>query len=148
MGDADTAQVADQIDGGAGDDTFRFFGHNKTNASSTVLPTLKNVESLEFVGNNSTNLNVASIEGLKSLLLDGHTYAKHATNTDTNVVTVAGQVVKLKGAVDAGTTAVILSLNDKTNTSMDVTVENFKKSAAADQTVTANIAGAKVATLD
>lgn len=57
-----TTGPADQIDGGAGNDTFKFYGGNVTGQ----LPTIKNVENLYFNATQGT-LNASAIAGVESV---------------------------------------------------------------------------------
>lgn len=108
-----TTGPADQIDGGAGNDTFKFYGGLITGN----MPTIKNVENLYFNATNGT-LNAAGIAGVETVEIENaggaHTVTLGAAQklTLTNINGATGTTVQ-------GTTAGGITLNnvvDKTVT--------------------------------
>ena len=117
IGDLSTIQVADQINGGAGVDTFEYFGATGTPA----LPTLTNVERLVLTNADGVTVTAQNIKDLTDVVLKGA--------TGTNELTV-GTGVKI--TVDGGDAAQVATVN-------------FADTAAAASVALTN--GATVATL-
>lgn len=64
VGDAATVSAADSINGGAGNDTFNYFGA----AAAVVLPQMSNIETLNLINPTATtSLNTSGIAGLKAV---------------------------------------------------------------------------------
>lgn len=138
VGSAETTQAADQIDGGAGDDTFTFVGANKTDAATLVLPTMTSIENLVFSQNDSKTIDASAIAGLKTVTLDKHDLA------NASEITLAGQTVTVK--------APVLADNDKLSfkgddTALKLTVDGVK-AATGVTAPTIDAAGTKMATMD
>lgn len=92
-GAGNTTGPADQIDGGAGNDTFKFYGGNVTGQ----LPTIKNVENLYFNATNGTGgvagqINASIIAGVESVEIENPT---DVAGTGGHVVTL-GEAQSLK----------------------------------------------------
>ena len=106
IGDATTTQAADQIDGGAGIDTFNLFGAG----AKPVLPTMTNIERLVLTNPTAAidTLDVSTIKDLTDVVLKG---AK-----DDNVLTVGDGVTT---TVDGSTTGVEVKFGA---TAVDATV--------------------------
>ncbi len=93
-----TVQAADQINGGAGIDTFELYN---VSTASVVLPTLTNVERLVLVNPTAAvNLDVSNIKDLTDVVLKGA--------TDANILTVGTGV---KATIDGGDAAQTATVN-------------------------------------
>ena len=93
-----TVQAADQINGGAGIDTFELYN---VSTASVVLPTLTNVERLVLVNPTAAvNLDVSNIKDLTDVVLKGATGA--------NILTVGTGV---KATIDGGDAAQTATVN-------------------------------------
>lgn len=98
------AGAGDQIDGGAGTDTFKLYIGTATKVEETVLPTLKNVENVYIKGGTVTaaaTVDISTLAGVTSVELDGAALGATAT-----IKTTAAQEVKLSNS--AATTTVTL----------------------------------------
>jgi hypothetical protein len=121
------AGPGDQINGGAGVDTFKLYIAAATKVEDTILPTLKNVENVYIKSGEVTNaatVDVSSLAGVQSFELDST-----KLNATATIKTTAAQEVKLSNS--AATTTVTLdgaqkaSVANVTKATLDV------KSAAA-----------------
>ena len=96
IGDVSTVNPADQINGGAGVDTFEFVGAGAT----PVLPALTNVERLVLTNPTAgVTLNASGIKDLTDVVLKG-AQGTNVLTVGTNVLTVGTGV---KATVDGGT---------------------------------------------
>ena len=121
-----TVQAGDQITGGAGNDTFNYFG--AAGAGATVLPQLNGVENIVFSAQQAafTTENLSNVAGLQSVTIK-------STDITGSVLTVASGVKVGLDTVGAGTT---------------VAAETFVTSASA-TSINASVAnGTKVTTLN
>lgn len=155
IGDAAFTSAADQINGGAGTDTFKLFA-----GANLTLPQLTNVENLLVVGGTVATGNVAGVAGLTNVEFDAQgadlaltlTGAQTAKFSNNNGTTVYNETLNY-GATDAAA-SVVLNGVGKVGTAATVTVEgaalatlNLSSTGAANNISLANAAG-KLATLN
>ena len=153
IGDGQTVQAADQIDGGEGTDTLELY-------ETTDLPTLKNVENVWVTKANNVTLNVSSVAGVKNVELDGNTGTSTVTlgdgqsltlrnNTATAMHTIAGNTpTELSVTLDkigAKATPATVDFTGTALTTAKITAENsasvFTLANAGGKLATLNIAG-------
>lgn len=114
-----TTGPADQIDGGAGADTFKFYGGNITG----TMPTIKNVEGLYFNATQGT-LNAAAIAGVESVVIESALDAAAAGHTVTLGAAQKLSLTNINGAVAnvattvLGTAAAGITLNNVVDTTV------------------------------
>lgn len=126
IGDANTVSAADQINGGAGVDTFNLFGA----AIAPVLPTLTNIERLVLTNPAaSVSVNTTSITGLTDVVLKGTTTAATATVANGTTVTADGSVATVNAINTDTVVAASVGLTNGT------TVGTFKVDGAAVKTL-------------
>lgn len=160
IGDATATSAADQINGGAGTDTFKLYAGV---ATSVTLPQLSNVENLYVNGGVIATANVAGVAGLTSvefdaqgtnlaLTLTGAQTAKFSNNngalrTETVIygATDAAASVVLNGVGKVGAAAT-LDVQGAALTTLNLT-SNSTGTAANNISLT-NSAGTKLATLN
>ncbi|MFS2161956.1 DUF4214 domain-containing protein [Pseudomonas sp. Pseusp122] len=162
---SNTVSAADQINGGAGTDTFKYFVGTANLDTALVLPQLTSVENVYIKGGTlvsaATGTNFAALTGVTGIEID--TPAVLTGNVGIN--TSAAQTVRLDG-VNASAASVV-ALNNATNVTLNgvgtdatntsaITVDLVNSTAttatinaltAASKVTLANT-GAKVATLN
>ena len=107
IGDATTTQAVDQIDGGAGIDTFNLFGAGAT----PVLPNMTNIERLVLTNPTAAvTVDVSSIKDLTDVVLKGAKGSNVLTVGDAVTTTVDGSTtgVEVKFAATAADADVAL----------------------------------------
>jgi hypothetical protein len=165
---SNTVSAADQINGGAGTDTFKYYV-GATGLEALVMPQMTSIENLYVKGGTFTAAKTAdfsTIAGLNSIEIDTPAAALAGATTST-IKTTAAQTVKFDGvnaaAAGTGTIALTDATNvtvnavgtDTTNTgvvsidllSTTATSANLIATGAASKITLANT-GAKVATLN
>lgn len=164
---SNTVSAADQINGGAGNDTFKLFAGTAA-VDAQTLPQLTSIENLYVKGGTLTTTKAAdfsAIAGLNSIELDTPV-ALTAASTFT-LKTTAAQSVKLDGVNTVAGVVGTIALSDATNVTVNgvgtdtvntgvvsvdllsttATSANLIASGAASKVTLANT-GAKVATLN
>lgn len=116
-----TISAADQINGGAGTDTFKLYANAGTGIAAQPLPTLTSIENLYIKGGLATTATTAdfsTIAGLNGIEIDTPAAAL-ANGATFTLKTTAAQTVKLDGVntATAGTAAV--ALTDATNVTVN-----------------------------
>jgi hypothetical protein len=111
IGDASTVQVADQINGGLGTDTFKVYG-------GTTLPTLNGIEAVEIHHTAMVDINMSSaaFADVRSLLIKG------AEASDKTVTIKEGDVLILQEMTAGGTNDQVSIAAASTVTSATVTL--------------------------
>jgi len=120
-GSDDTINAGDQINGGEGNDTVKFYDWNGT------LPSLSSVENLHLIKGHN-DLNVAAISGVTNLIVetddDAHDFTLDGTKQTATFQNVAGDGDGDDGAnltYTVSTTAATVVLNDAEDSATDGT---------------------------
>ncbi len=139
-----TSQVsaADQINGGAGTDTFELYG-----TFGTLPTTITNVETLSLSGyGENKSVNVASLTGVTDLVLRNQTTAGTG---DTTVTLAAGQTLTLttvQDSANAGNELIVAAAS--TVTANTIKLDKAGDAATGGVDLEIEIAGTAVATLN
>ena len=140
IGDATTTQAVDQIDGGAGIDTFNLFGAGAT----PVLPNMTNIERLVLTNPTAAvTVDVSSIKDLTDVVLKGAKGSNVLTVGDAVTTTVDGSTtgVEVKFAATAADADVAL-INGTTVDTLKVEGTGVKVLNVASSGSAANTIGA------
>ena len=144
IGDATTTQAVDQIDGGAGIDTFNLFGAGAT----PVLPNMTNIERLVLTNPTAAvTVDVSSIKDLTDVVLKGAKGSNVLTVGDAVTTTVDGSTtgVEVKFAATAADADVAL-INGTTVDTLKVEGTGVKALNVASNGSAANTIGTLTAT--
>ena len=144
IGDATTTQAVDQIDGGAGIDTFNLFGAGAT----PDLPTMTNIERLVLTNPaGAVTVDVSSIKDLTDVVLKGAKGSNVLTVGDAVTTTVDGSTtgVEVKFAATAADADVAL-INGTTVNALKVEGAGVKALNVASNGSAANTIGTLTAT--
>lgn len=137
-GSTKTATAGDQVDGGAGTDTLKFYADAAVNISAQVLPQIKNVEVLYVKGGiaaDGTTLDVSTIAGLTNVELDTPAAAL-VNGKNFTVKTTDSQKVALDNVNTATTGTSKVTLTNAT----DLTLNGVGASTTDDGVVQIDIA--------
>lgn len=142
VADTGTISGADQIDGGAGVNTFKSYV-----TTATTLPSLKNIQILDYAGTVTDtavdlSLSTKAATGIANVVFEDASLL----NTKT-ITTTTGQSLSLAtGASNVATAGVITWAGSTTDTSLNLTLNGFQGAAASPAGLT--ITGASATTLN
>ena len=161
-GTVKTASAGDQVNGGAGTDTLKYYADASADIAAQVLPQISGVEALYMKGGKATDattLDVSTISGLTSVELDTPAAAL-ANGKNFTVKTTADQTVALSNfntATGVGndskvtlTNATKLTLNGVGTSTTDTGVVSIDvaNTTATSATITTATAASKVTLLN
>lgn len=142
LADGNTSSAADQVNGGAGTDTFKTYDTGITN-----LPTLKNVEVLQIAGQvtdlaQDLSNYTKAVTGVEKVVYDDVSLL----NTKT-ITTTAGQSLSLAtGASNGATAGTVTWAASATDAALNLTLNGYQGKAAPPAALT--VTGASATTLN